>query len=246
MAVRQPRARVFGEGLTAVAVATGLAWCGVRVSCARPDRAVVEHEPWLPEVLRCLHRSGTLSYGELAAPDAVFVCGADQVRAPAGSAVINCVLPPWESTRDLQKALGRPVVSNPQQLREGSALEDFLGAGCQVLGADDAESLVPADVVLSWVPVPPLHCDVDSADLVPHAIDGLLAVEREFFDELTELCRAVGADEARVVECVRADPRIGPDPARDAEQHPQPRWRDPARLFEAHPPPVLAELGTLR
>ncbi|MEB3369266.1 hypothetical protein [Saccharopolyspora mangrovi] len=245
MAVREPRARVLGEGLTAVAVATGLAWCGVRVSCARPDPAVVASEPWLPEVLRCLHRSGALSFGELAAIDAVFVCGADEPTAPPRSSVINCVLPPWESTRDLQEALGRPVVSNPQQLREGSALEDFLSADCQVLGADDAETLVRADVVLARLPASPLHCDVDSADLVPHATAGLLAVERQFFDELAQLCRAVGADVDRVIECVRADPRIGPDP--DTEPRATSSRRAPtARLCEEHPPPVLAELETLR
>ncbi|WP_406691543.1 hypothetical protein REH65_05485 [Saccharopolyspora sp. ID03-671] len=245
MAVREPRARVLGEGLTAVAVATGLAWCGVRVSCARPDPEVVASEPWLPEVMRCLHRSGDLSFGELAAPDAVLVCGAEVVTAPPGSAVINCALPPWESTRALQEALGRPVVSNPQQLREATALEDFLGADCQVLGADDAATLVRADVVLARLPASPLHCDVDSADLVPHATAGLLAVEREFFAELAELCRAVGADVDRVVECVRADPRIGPDPDAEARAT-SPRRAPTARLREAHPPPVLAELETLR
>lgn len=240
MAVTQPRARVLGEGLSAFVVATGLAWCGVRVSCARPDPAVVAGEPWLPEVMWCLNRGGALSFDEIAYPDAVFVCGAEHVEAPADSVVINCALPPWESTRDLQDVLGRPVVSNPRQLREGSALEDFLVPDCAILGADDAETLVAADVVLAGVPAPTLHCDVDSADLVLHAANGLLAVEHEFFDELTELCRAVGADVDGVVECVRADPRIGPAPDHEAG------WSEAAaRLCETHPPPVLAELETL-
>lgn len=242
MAVRELRARVLGDGLTAIAVATGLAWSGLRVSCARPDPAVPASEPRLQDLVRSLRRSGALSFGELADPDAVFVCGADEVTTPPGSSVINCALPPWECTRDLQAALGRPVVSHPQLLREGSALEDFLSADYAVLGADDAEALVRADVVLAGVPVPPLHCDLDSADLVLHATNGLLEVEREYFHELAELCRAVGADVDRVIECVRADPRIGADTGQRGDS---PQRAPATRLREDRPPPVLAELETL-
>ncbi|MEV4729680.1 hypothetical protein [Saccharopolyspora sp. NPDC049426] len=241
MAVRELRARVLGQGLTAIAVAAGLAWSGVRVSCARPDHAAMASDPGLQELMWSLHRSGALSFDELPDPDAVFVCGAEEVVAPPGSSVINCALPPWESTRDLQEALGRPVVSNPQLLREGSALEDFLSADVAVLGADDAEALVRADVVLAGVPVLPLHCDVDSADLVLRATNGLLRVEREYFDELAELCRAVGADVDGVIECVRTDPRIG---AGSGQRCAPPRCGPGPRAGEAQPPPVLAELET--
>jgi UDPglucose 6-dehydrogenase len=120
--------------------------------------------------------------------------------------------------------LGRPpfhVVSNPEFLREGSAIFDFLYPDRIVLGGDDAAC---ADVALLYAHIllqdfeggrtselPQLIVtDLPSAELIKYAANAFLATKISFANEISSLCEFVGADVAQVLPAIGSDTRIGP------------------------------------
>jgi UDPglucose 6-dehydrogenase len=105
------------------------------------------------------------------------------------------------------------VVSNPEFLREGSALEDFYHPDRVVIGARDARAV---DVMLEiYAPlkaagVPFVIADVESSEMIKYASNGFLATKISFINEVAELCEAVGADVDLVARGMGLDHRIGP------------------------------------
>lgn len=114
-------------------------------------------------------------------------------------------------TRHL-RATGRHgvrYVSNPEFLREGSAVHDVLHPERVVLGADDAAA---AEAVAAlWAPLgaPVVQCDVASAEMVKLAANAFLATKISFVNEIANVCDAVGADVATVARGMGLDSRIG-------------------------------------
>ncbi|GAA0530992.1 hypothetical protein GCM10011581_28200 [Saccharopolyspora subtropica] len=208
------RVAVRGTGRTAAVVAAGLAWLGNEVRCRRPDVADVSAEPGLAEILLRSIRAGRLRFTGRPRGDVVFLCGDGPGPAgdlPACAVVVNTGLPPWESSTRLAEELSGAdvaVASNPQDLREGAALDDFLEPGCVLIGADEPEALRRVAALYTAVSAPVVHLDLRSADLVTPAGNGFLAVKRQFFTELARLCYAVGADARSVVHCLCLDQRI--------------------------------------
>ncbi|MFI0469000.1 UDP-glucose 6-dehydrogenase [Saccharopolyspora sp. 5N102] len=213
------RVEVLGTGRTAAVVAAGLARLGHRVRCRQPDSALLHTETGLLGTILQTTRSGRLSFAPGAGADLVVVCGAGEDELAAvepelrpGRVVVNAGLGPWESTPDLAEFLGRTgvaVVSNPQCLREGAELDDFLTPGCIVVGAGSAAAAREVEALYTDVDAPVLHVDVRSADLIAPVGNGFCAVEQCFVAELTRLCSRVGADPCSVLECLRADQRVG-------------------------------------
>ncbi len=114
-------------------------------------------------------------------------------------------------TRHL-RATGRHgvrYVSNPEFLREGSAVHDVLHPERVVLGADDPAA---AEAVAAlWAPLgaPVVQCDVASAEMVKLAANAFLATKISFVNEIANVCDAVGADVATVARGMGLDSRIG-------------------------------------
>jgi UDPglucose 6-dehydrogenase len=134
--------------------------------------------------------------------------------------------------RDAYRATGRndtrfTVASNPEFLREGSALSDMLYADRVVVGADDASAL---EVMRSlyrplleqtfeaphFLPrpegfraVPFLTSDLQSAELIKYAANSFLALKISFINEIAELSEKVGADIQHVARGIGLDSRIG-------------------------------------
>ena len=105
------------------------------------------------------------------------------------------------------------VVSNPEFLKEGAALDDFMRPdriviGCSDPRARDAMSTLYAGLVRTGRPI--LFMDNRSAELAKYASNALLATKISFMNELSRLCEVVGADVERVRLGVGADTRIGP------------------------------------
>jgi UDPglucose 6-dehydrogenase len=105
------------------------------------------------------------------------------------------------------------VVSNPEFLREGSAIEDFLEPDRVVIGARTQRAVdVMIDIYapLKAAGVPFVVANVESAEMIKYASNGFLATKISFINEVAELCEAVGADVEVVARGMGLDNRIGP------------------------------------
>jgi UDPglucose 6-dehydrogenase len=105
------------------------------------------------------------------------------------------------------------VVSNPEFLREGSAIEDFMHPDRVVIGSRDPRAIeLMLDVYspLAAAAVPFVTTDVESAELIKYASNGFLATKISFINEVAELCEAIGADVEVVARGMGLDNRIGP------------------------------------
>jgi UDPglucose 6-dehydrogenase len=102
------------------------------------------------------------------------------------------------------------VITNPEFLREGSALQDILHPDRIVLGADDrvAAEAVAALYAASGAPV--LYTDRRSAEMVKYAANAFLATKISFINEVAQVCDRLGADVTIVAKGLGLDPRIGP------------------------------------
>jgi len=105
------------------------------------------------------------------------------------------------------------VVSNPEFLREGSAIEDFMHPDRVVIGSRDQRAIdLMLDVYspLAAADVPFVITDVESAELIKYASNGFLATKISFINEVAELCEALGANVEVVSRGMGLDSRIGP------------------------------------
>jgi UDPglucose 6-dehydrogenase len=128
------------------------------------------------------------------------------------SVVINKSTVPVGSTRVVERALGRPdvaVVSNPEFLREGSALHDCQHADRIVIGADDEAAAIRVAALFEQVRAPVMVTDPASAETIKYASNAFLATKVSFINAVANLCEAVGADVKDVVLGMGYDRRIG-------------------------------------
>ncbi|HUG52052.1 MAG TPA: UDP-glucose/GDP-mannose dehydrogenase family protein [Vicinamibacteria bacterium] len=104
------------------------------------------------------------------------------------------------------------VVSNPEFLKEGTAVEDFLKPDRVVIGADDDRAqAVMAELYAPFVRTgnPVLTMDCASAELTKYAANAMLASRISFMNEIANLCDRMGADVAQVRRGIGTDSRIG-------------------------------------
>src|SRR5262249_55850814 len=104
------------------------------------------------------------------------------------------------------------VVSNPEFLREGSAVADFLRPDRVVIGANDARAVGILKEIygpLYLIETPFVITDVASAELIKYASNGFLAVKISFINEIAQLCELMGADVHDVARGMGLDKRIG-------------------------------------
>ncbi len=105
------------------------------------------------------------------------------------------------------------IVSNPEFLREGSAVNDFLHPDRIVIGASDARAIEIMKEIykpLFLRETPFVITDVASAELIKYASNGFLAVKISFINEIAQLCELMGANVQDVATGMGLDPRIGP------------------------------------
>lgn len=105
------------------------------------------------------------------------------------------------------------VVSNPEFLKEGSAIEDFMKPDRVVIGAATVEAAeIMRELYAPFVRTdnPILVMDVRSAEMTKYAANALLATKVTFMNEIANLCERVGADVTHVRRGIGSDTRIGP------------------------------------
>jgi len=105
------------------------------------------------------------------------------------------------------------VVSNPEFLKQGAAVEDFMKPDRVVIGAEDprAEALmreVYSPFTRTGAPIMVMDCA--SAELTKYAANAMLATRISFMNEIANVCEVVGADVDHVRRAIGADKRIGP------------------------------------
>jgi UDPglucose 6-dehydrogenase len=104
------------------------------------------------------------------------------------------------------------MVSNPEFLREGSAIEDFLRPNRVVIGADsDEASAIMKELYrpLYLIETPFVVTDIASAEMIKYASNAFLATKVSFINEIANLCEQVGADVQVVAKAMGLDRRIG-------------------------------------
>jgi UDPglucose 6-dehydrogenase len=112
-----------------------------------------------------------------------------------------------------KKGIKVDVVSNPEFLREGAAIEDFMRPNRVVLGSDSAEALaVVKDIYrpLYLIETPFVITGLETAELIKYASNAFLATKISFINEVANLCEKVGADVHHVARAMGLDGRIGP------------------------------------
>jgi len=104
------------------------------------------------------------------------------------------------------------VASNPEFLREGAAIEDFMRPNRVVIGAEDEQAIaILKDLYhpLYLIETPFVITNVVSAEMVKYASNAFLATKVSFINEIANLCEAVGADVHEVARGMGLDNRIG-------------------------------------
>jgi len=102
------------------------------------------------------------------------------------------------------------VVSNPEFLREGSALKDFLEPDRIVIGVEDKKAEEIMLDIYSSINAPKLVVDIKSAELIKYAANAFLATKISFINEIANICEKVGGDVKKIAVGIGLDRRIGP------------------------------------
>jgi UDPglucose 6-dehydrogenase len=105
------------------------------------------------------------------------------------------------------------VVSNPEFLKQGAAVDDFMKPDRVVIGAEDpkaAELMVALHKPFTRTGAPIMVMDCASAELSKYAANAMLATKISFMNEIANVCEAYGADVDRVRQAMGSDRRIGP------------------------------------
>jgi UDPglucose 6-dehydrogenase len=163
---------------------------------------------------------GSGGAADLAAVEAV----AREVRdlLPRGCVVVNKSTVPVGTAARTKRLLGRrdvAVVSNPEFLREGSAVHDFLHPDRIVVGCDQQDAAERVAALYSRLGAPTLLTDAASAEMVKYAANCFLAMKLSYVNAMAELCERLGADVGEVTEGMGYDRRIG-----QAFLRPGPGW----------------------
>jgi UDPglucose 6-dehydrogenase len=141
----------------------------------------------------------------------------DELAAEAGERslfVIKSTVPPGTAVAlrkrlaDLGSQAG--IVSHPEFLREGRAVDDFLGPDRIVVGAFDVSDAHRVADLYGMVDSPLVVTDPTSAEMIKYGSNSYLAARLTFANTLANLCEAVGADIIDVIKGMGFDHRIGP------------------------------------
>jgi UDPglucose 6-dehydrogenase len=143
-----------------------------------------------------------------------------------GTVVVNKSTMPVGSTTRVARTLAESgahnevaVASNPEFLREGTAVRDFLQPTRVVIGSDDPAVAVRVSDLYKGIHAPILVTDPASAEMIKYAANAFLATKVSFVNAIANICEAVNADIREVALGMGYDPRIGFE-----FLHPGPGW----------------------
>ncbi len=120
----------------------------------------------------------------------------------------------WVADIIKRRRAGKPlhfsVVSNPEFLREGSAINDFMEPDRVVLGSTDRDAASKVGQLYLTLRCPILITDLRTAEMIKYASNAFLATRISFINEIANMCEEMGADVREVAQGMGMDKRIGP------------------------------------
>lgn len=111
--------------------------------------------------------------------------------------------------RDCLAPDGLPVVSNPEFLREGLGITDFLQPDRIIIGSEEPAAAEAVAGLFNGVSAPVIDCDSRTAELIKYASNAFLATKVSFINQIAEMSEACGVDVTAVSQALGLDPRIG-------------------------------------
>ena len=111
--------------------------------------------------------------------------------------------------RNRRRPVNFDVVSNPEFLREGSAIEDTLRPDRIVIGAPNQQVAMTLLELYAPLERPMIITDVYSAEIIKYASNAFLATKISFINEIANVCELAGGDVTQVMKGMGLDPRIG-------------------------------------
>ena len=152
--------------------------------------------------------SADLSYVEAAAKEIGAAC------SNPGAIVVNKSTVPVGSATMVEQVIGRPdirVVSNPEFLREGTAVRDSLHPDRLVVGGDDTQAAALVGALFASTGAPLIVTDATTSETIKYASNAFLATKLSYVNAVAGLCEEVGADVRDVMLGLGYDKRIGFD-----------------------------------
>ena len=116
-----------------------------------------------------------------------------------------------DTLKELDKEVEFEVVSNPEFLKEGSAIEDFMNPDRIIIGCDSDYSKMIMESIYKKFPEEKLiFTTIQSAEMIKYAANAMLAVRISFINDIANLCDKTGANVEDVAKGIGMDSRIGP------------------------------------
>jgi len=122
------------------------------------------------------------------------------------------VIPSLESASGKKAGKDFGVATNPEFLREGSAIKDFLNPPMTVLGLQDSRSEALMRELYGWVPAELFAVSVPAAEMVKYACNSFHALKVAFANEIGTLCKHVGVDTEAVIRIFLSDKQLNISP----------------------------------
>jgi len=141
---------------------------------------------------------------------------------PENSVLVNKSTVPVGSAQEVFEKLDRPdmaVVSNPEFLREGTAVDDFLKPERIIIGSEKPDAAQIVAELYEKVEAPLLITDPISAETIKYSANAFLVTKLSFINSIAAVCEVVGADITDVIKGIGYDSRIG-----EKYMNPGPGW----------------------
>lgn len=122
-------------------------------------------------------------------------------------------IPAIEQTSGLRCGMDFTVCYNPEFMREGSAVADFLQPPCTILGASDSKHLAPVRELYKDIPGRVFETTITTAEMAKYVSNAFHAVKVGFANEVGTLCKSLGVDTQAVTEIFTSDTKLNISPA---------------------------------
>jgi UDPglucose 6-dehydrogenase len=141
---------------------------------------------------------------------AAFEAIAPRLR-PGATLAVKSTVPPGTADAFAERLPDNIVVSNPEFLRQGTAVQDFFAPDRIVIGAQSQSDADALGCLYQSIDTRVFVTSRCSAELAKYAANCFLAMRISFINELSHLCESSGADVDELAQVIGADRRIGPD-----------------------------------